>query len=169
MWLLRIRSPPMPSRSAFAHVRIQNTVRQLIKIWSIILCFVYGRAKYALWISNKYKTRLTCTVVSLWLTKGLGTWPVAARICEGIARRKPVLWRFPEGSLLRAAVPSTSPPRSACIACAACFVHRAVLCMGILLPFYGRLTVIIVIHIPICYYDVNVFNLRLITATVVIR
>lgn len=50
-----------------------------------------------------------------------GRSPVAAGICEGIARRrKPVLWRFPEGSLLRAASPAHPamhrPPAAACTA-----------------------------------------------------
>lgn len=41
------------------------------------------------------------------------TWPVAAGICEGIARRrKPVLCRFPEGAfLLAAGLPPTRLPR----------------------------------------------------------
>lgn len=36
----------------------------------------------------------------------------SAGICEGIARRKPVLWRFPEGALLIAAA-SPRVPRAA--------------------------------------------------------
>lgn len=56
------------------------------------------------------------------------TWPVAAGICEGIARRrKPVLCRFPEGAfLLAAGFPPTRLHRRRNARLALCFSTAAV-------------------------------------------